>query len=70
MLNRLYDNERSKSMKKSEMFQKAAVSVLKDGEITYEDSVVIIHELMEKANLEAFREEQAAKKNQTEEAAV
>ena len=56
-------------MKKSEMFQKAAVSVLKDGEITFEDSVVIIHELIEKANLEAFCEEREAKKAQAVEVA-
>lgn len=61
MLNRLYDNERSKSMKKSEMLRTAATSVMKDDDLDYSESLDIIEVLLEKANLEAFCEEQAEK---------
>ena len=58
-------------MKKSEMLRMAAISVMRDEEVDYEDSLDIIEVLLEKANLEAFYEEQAAKQTQTEkEAAV
>lgn len=56
-------------MKKSEMLRMAAISVMRDEEVTYEDSLDIIEVLLEKASLEAFCEEQAANKALAEEVA-
>ena len=49
-------------MLKSKMFRLAAIAVLKDVTLSYEASLAIVELLLEKANLEAFCEEQAAKK--------
>lgn len=56
-------------MKKSEMLRTAATSVMKDEDLDYSESLDIIEVLLEKANLEAFCEEQAAKKALAEEVA-
>ena len=48
-------------MKKSEMLRKAAISVMRDEDVTYEDSLDIIEVLLEKAAVEAFNEARAEK---------
>ena len=56
-------------MLKSKMFRLAAIAVLKDVTLSYEASLAIVELLLEKANLEAFCEEQAANKALAEEVA-
>lgn len=52
-------------MKKSELYRKAALAIYGNAILTPDEFIEIIHELVERANLEKFCEDQAAKKAET-----